>query len=90
MLLRVMKRVMLSSRSFRNIFKGLRTLGDEYVIKLKEGSQPYSLFTPRNIPIPLKPKVKTELDRMQSLGVTSPIHKRRPQVSFESALTSNP
>ena len=44
------------------------------MIKQKEGSQPYSLFTPCNIPIPLRPKVKTELDHMQSLGVISPVH----------------
>ena len=65
-------------QKFPNVFKGLRNLGDEYVIKLKEGSQPYSLFTPRNIPIPLRPKVKTELDHMQSQGVISPVHDPTP------------
>ena len=32
-----------------NVFKRLRKLGDKYVIKLKEGSQPYSLFSPHCI-----------------------------------------
>ena len=48
------------------------------MIKLKESSQPYSLFTPRNIPIPLRPKVRTEFDHMQSLRVISPVHHPTP------------
>ena len=43
---------------FPTLFKGLGTLGDEYIIKLKEDAIPYSLCTPRNVAIPLREKVK--------------------------------
>ncbi|MCG8623361.1 MAG: hypothetical protein MJE68_15385 [Proteobacteria bacterium] len=46
---------------FPKVFSGLGNLGDEYRIKLKEGAVPYALFTPRNVPIPLREKVKEEL-----------------------------
>jgi hypothetical protein len=57
------------------VFSGLGNLGDEYQIKLKEGAVPYALFTPRNVPIPLREKVREELTRMEAMGVISPIQK---------------
>ena len=57
--------------NFPSLFKGLGTLGDAYTIKLKEGAVPYSLFTPRNVAIPLREKVKTELNRMETNGIIS-------------------
>ena len=33
------------------------------------------MSTPRNIPIPLRAKVQTELQRMESLGVKSPVEE---------------
>ena len=56
---------------FSSLFRGLGTLGDAYKIKLKEGATPYSLYTPRNVAIPLREKVKTELNRMESNGIIS-------------------
>jgi len=57
--------------NFPSLFKGLGTLGDAYTIKLKEGAVPYSLFTPRNVAIPLREKVKVELNRMEANGIIS-------------------
>ena len=58
------------------LFTGLGDLVDsEYEIKLKPDSQPFALHTPRRIPIPLFSKVKMELDRMQELGVISPVYR---------------
>ena len=51
------------------LFNGLGTFKGEYVINLKSNAQPFSLFTPRNVPIPLREKVKQELLRMDHLGV---------------------
>ena len=45
----------------------------EYEIRLKDEVQPFVLHTPRRIPLPLLPKVKEELRRMQELGVISPV-----------------
>ena len=51
------------------VFQGLENLEDTYEIQLKAGATPYSLFTPRHVPIPLRPKVQAELERMESFGV---------------------
>ena len=59
--------------SHPNLFKGLGTLGTEYTIKVKNDATPYALYTPRNVPIPLRAKVKEELDRMEKLGVISKV-----------------
>ena len=61
------------AQQFPTVFKGLGTIGNEYTIKLKEKSVPYSLYVPRNVPIPLRPKVKEELERMEKLGVISKV-----------------
>ena len=58
---------------YPTVFQGLGNLGEEYRIRIKPGEKPYALFTPRNIPLPLRPKVKQELDRMESIGVISKV-----------------
>ena len=40
-----------------------------YKIQLKEGAVPYSVAAPRRVKLPLLPKLKQELQRMQKLGV---------------------
>ena len=51
------------------LFKGLACIPGEYEIKLQDGAQPFNLTTPRRIPIPLLPKVKSELKRMEDIDV---------------------
>ena len=63
---------------FAKVFKGLGTLGEEYKIQLKENATPYSLYTPRNVPLPLREKVKEELERMESMGVISKVDQPTP------------
>ena len=58
---------------FPRLFSGLGKVKGEYHIKLMEGAQPYSVTTPRRIPLPLMPKVKEELKRLQNLGVIMPV-----------------
>ena len=53
-------------QQFPELFKGLGKLKDSYKIKLREGATP---FAPRRVPIPLLPKVKEELQRMENVGV---------------------
>ena len=57
--------------TFLELFKGLGSLGEPFKIKLKERVVPYSLCTPRNVAIPLREKVKAELDRMEANGINS-------------------
>ena len=63
---------------FAKVFKGLGTLGEEYEIQLKNDAVPYSLYTPRNVPLPLRDKVREELQRMESLGVISKVDTPTP------------
>ena len=58
---------------FPKLFRGLGKLKDSYRIKLREGATPFALTTPRRVPIPLLPKVKQELKRMESMGVITRI-----------------
>ena len=55
-------------KHFANVFSGLGNLGEEYHIKLKEDAVPYSLFTPWNVAIPLREKVRKGLKRMEAWG----------------------
>ena len=63
---------------YPSLFTGLGTFAQEYEIKLKPNSQPFSLSAPRNISIPLRSKVQTELERMESLEVISPVEEPTP------------
>ena len=59
--------------AFPKLFLGLGDFRDPYEIKVKEGAEPFALYTPRRVPLALHKDVKAELDRMQSLGVISPV-----------------
>ncbi|XP_037528548.1 uncharacterized protein LOC119405791 [Rhipicephalus sanguineus] len=63
------------------LFKGLGTLKDEYVIRLKPDAVPFSLSVPRRIPIPLLEVVRRELDKLESAGVIRRIDKPTPWCS---------
>ena len=60
-------------KEFQDLFEGLGRLQDNYQIKLRDDAQPFALTTPRRVAIPLLPKVKAELQRMEDLGVISRI-----------------
>ena len=63
---------------YPSLFTGLGTLGEEYHIKLKEDAKPHALYTPQNVPIPLRGKVEEELHRMEQLGVIAPVSDPTP------------
>jgi transposase InsO family protein len=63
---------------FSSVFQGLGNMGEPYDIKLKPDANPYALFTPRNIPLPLRPNVEEELRRMEELGVISKVDVPTP------------
>ena len=44
-------------------------------IKLKDNAEPYNVGTPRTVPIPLIPKVETEIKNMERLGVIKRINE---------------
>ena len=63
---------------YPSLFNGLGTFAHEYKIQLKPNLKPFSLSTPRNIPLALRPKVQAELQRMESLGVISRVTEPTP------------
>ena len=62
-------------QSFPKLFQGLGTLKGDYHIQLKPDAKPYALYTARNVPIPLRGKVKQELEHMEKFGVISKVDK---------------
>ena len=54
---------------FPKLFTGLGKIEGDYQIKLNPDAVPYSLNTPRRVPLPLLPKVRAELDEMQAKGI---------------------
>ena len=60
---------------YRDLFEGLGTMPDTFSISLKEGVQPYQLFSPRPIAAGLKEKAKKELDSMLEMGVIERVER---------------
>ena len=60
---------------YSSLFTGLGTFKDGYSIKLKPDPRRFSLFTPRNVPLPLRKKVAEELARMESMGVITRVNQ---------------
>ena len=56
---------------YPQLFQGLGSLSGKYVIIINEDAKPYAISTPRRVAIPLLPKVKEELNRMEQAGVIS-------------------
>ena len=61
------------AQKFPKLFTGLGSFTKEFEITLKPDARPLAIFTPRKVPLPLRQKVKDELDRMQSIGVISKV-----------------
>ena len=51
-------------RSFPRLFRGLGNLGEPYRIQLRSDAKPKAIYTPRQVPFPLRARVKQELDWM--------------------------
>jgi hypothetical protein len=60
-------------RHFPKVFEGLGNIGEEYTIRLKPDAVPYALYTPRNVTLPLREKVRDELNRMEAMGVITKV-----------------
>ena len=61
------------TKKFPELFQGLGRLKDNYRIQLLNEAKPFALTTPRRVAVPLLPKVKAELERMEKLGVISKV-----------------
>ena len=56
-------------QSYPQLFKELGEMPLLYKINLEPDSQPYAVQFPRGVSVPLMPKVKRELDRLESLDL---------------------
>ena len=61
--------------SNKSLFIGLGALQGDNEIQVKPDTQPFSLGIARNIPLPLRDKVKQELDAMEAQGVISKVQQ---------------
>ena len=59
---------------YPDLFQGLGSMEGAYHIKLQLDAEPFALSTPRRIALPLLPKVKQELERMEKMGVISKVN----------------
>ena len=64
--------------AYPKVFNGLGILQGDFHIHLKPDATPFALHTPRNVPLPMRPKVKAELERMERLGVISKMDEPTP------------
>lgn len=58
---------------FPQLFNGLGKLEGEYEIKLRPDFKPYAISVPRRVAVPFLNKVRTELERMERLGVIAKV-----------------
>ena len=56
-------------KDFPRVFKGLGKLKNVYKIYLDETAQPFSITTPRRIPLPMKQKPQKELKRLEKENI---------------------
>ena len=60
-------------KEFPELFQNLGRLDNTYEIKLKENAKPFSIATPRRLPLPLKDKVEEELKCLQNQNIIRPV-----------------
>ena len=56
-----------------NLFKGLGKLKSIYKITMEDHAKPFSIATPRRLPLPMRQKVEEELKRMEEEDVIRPV-----------------
>ena len=49
-------------------------MSEPYEIRIKHDAMPYAITSPRRVPLPLLPKVKDELERLQHFNFTEKVN----------------
>ncbi|XP_070394696.1 uncharacterized protein [Dermacentor albipictus] len=60
---------------YPKVFQGTGSISGEHTIRLVPNATPFALSTPRRIPIPMKEKVKQELDRLEREGMIQKVEE---------------
>ena len=58
---------------YPELFRGLGKMENAYTVRLKEGAKPFSIASPRRLPLPMKKKVEDELKSLQDKGIIRPV-----------------
>ena len=61
------------TEKFPKVFRGIGQFDRPLEIQLKENASPYFQSVPRTVAIPLRNKVKKELDRLKEAGIITPV-----------------
>ena len=59
--------------AYPEVFQGLGKLKEPYHIEIEQGATPVALSAPCRVPLPLREAVRTELCRMEEMGVISKV-----------------
>ena len=63
---------------FPDLFTGIGTMKEMYTIKMEPNAKPHALYTPKNVPLPLRAKVQAELMRMERMGAIFKVEVSTP------------
>jgi len=63
---------------YPKLFEGLGTMPETLKILLRQGTQPYCLYSPRSIPVGLRDKAHARLQEILAQGVISKVEELWP------------
>ena len=64
-----------AKKDFPELFQGLGRIEKPYRITMREDARPFSISTPRRLPLPMKDKVEEELKSLQEQQIIRPVTK---------------
>ena len=67
-------------KEYSDVFQGTGKLKGQYKLEIEENAKPV-VHPPRRVPVALKGKLKRELERLHSLGITEKVIEPTPWVS---------
>ena len=60
-------------KEFPELWQGLGKCENAYTVRLKDDAKPFSISTPRRLPLPMKQKVEDELKSLQEKDIIRPV-----------------
>lgn len=60
-------------KEFPELWQGLGKCENAYTVRLKDDAKPFSIATPRRLPLPMKQKVEDELKSLQEKDIIRPV-----------------
>ena len=60
-------------KEYPELWQGLGMCQNAYTVRLKDDAKPFSIATPRRLPLPMKQKVEEELKSLQEKDIIRPV-----------------